>query len=113
MDEVRLALGQVLLNPSRTKSVVAKAESVLGGFPAGEAHASLQFLRRARFLGAYRLWFESGKIVSGFDVWPLPDRQAGHLSWLWATPLVLGVPYTLKNNAPKAPIKTSKTHMGN
>jgi hypothetical protein len=87
MDTVRLAMGHALLNPDNYEAIVEQAATTLNMFPIVAANTSRQYLRRVRFLGAYRAWIENGKIQTDFENWDLPDEGAGHFAWLRATAL--------------------------
>jgi hypothetical protein len=77
------ALWQALFSPDSTQNAVEEAEAKL---PRQQDDVSGDFLRRVRFLGAYRGWLTSGHVPQ-FGDWELelPDRHAP--AWILATSL--------------------------
>ncbi len=82
MDLAQVALGYALLKPENCCEQCAYAEDHLHRLPGPAALISIQYLRRARLLGAFRQLLREAKLPPDFDSWPLPD---GQVPWLYAS----------------------------
>ena len=84
MDLAQISLGHALLKPESFREQCAHAEDQIRTLPGQAALVSIQHLRRARLLGAFRQLLREAELPPDFDAWPLPDCQ---VPWLFASAL--------------------------
>ncbi len=83
---VRQALWVALFEPAKMAAATTAVEAELQSLNAADP-VSLQYLRRHRFLAAYRLWKLHGTVEQGYAELPLAQNSGGFDAWLRATSL--------------------------
>ena len=84
VDLAQVALGHSLLKPETSREQCDLAEERIRRLPGQSPLVSIQYLHRARLLGAFRQLLTTAKGPPDFDSWPLPDSQ---IPWLHASAL--------------------------
>lgn len=91
-DEIARDLGQLTLwhalhDPEHCEGIIRQAEERIRRLAPASLEVHLDYLHRARWLGAFREYISTRLVRHGFRLWPLPETQISGTSLLRGTAL--------------------------